>query len=90
MRVVPTFQPRKHGHTRLDLAAKSLPVDDLALQRRKKRLRHRVIVRIPDRPHGGHDAGFPAAFAKRVTRVLAAMVRVMDDIDGTALRDRHV
>ncbi len=70
MRVVPTLQPREHGHARFDLAVKPLPVDHLALKGCKKRLRHRIVVRIPDRPHRGHDARFAAALAKRVARVL--------------------
>ena len=90
MRVVPTFQPREHGHPCLDLTAKALPVDHFALKSCKKRLRHRIVVRIADRSHGGHDAGFATAFAERVAGVLAPMVRMMDDIDRTPLCDRHV
>src|ERR1017187_6035108 len=70
MRVVPTFQPSKYGHARIDLAVKALPVDDLTLQRGEKRFRHRVIVGVSDPAHRGSDARLRAALAEGVAGVL--------------------
>ena len=82
MRVVPTFDPFKHRHLRLRLALEPTPAEQLALEAREKALRHRVVVRIADRSHGGHYTGFPATLAERVAGVLAASVRMVDHRRG--------
>src|ERR1035441_10504666 len=90
IRVVPTLQPGKHVHSRIDLVREAPANYDLSFQGGEKRLGHRVIVSIADPAHRGPDARFRAALAKVVAGVLAAAVRVMDYPSGPSLRDRHV
>src|SRR5580692_319261 len=90
MWVVPTFDPLKNSHLRFGLAFESTAVQDLALERSEKALRHRVIVGIPDRSHRRHHAGLPASLAESVACVLTATIRVMDYRLRPSLRDRHV
>jgi hypothetical protein len=75
MRVVPTFDPLKNGHLRFGLTSEATTVQQLALERCKKTLRHRVVVGITDRSHRGHDTGFATALAEGVARVLGEFNR---------------
>ena len=90
MRVIPTFDPFEHSHLGFRLSFEATTAEQFALERGEEALGHRVVVRIAHRSRRGHDAGFPAALAERVAGVLAALIRVMDDRRGGALRDRHV
>ena len=90
MRVVPTFDPFKNGHLRLRLTFEATTTEQLSLERGEKALRHRVVVRITDRSHRGHDTGLSASLAERIARVLASTIRMMDHRLRPPLRDRHV
>ena len=90
MRVVPTLYPLEDRHPRLRLAPEPPTAEHLALQRGKEALGHRVIVGVTDRAHRGHDAGFLAALAEGVARILRSAVRVMNDPTGLTLGHRHL
>src|SRR5476651_1792876 len=90
MRVVPTFDPFEDGHLRFCLALEATAVEQLALERSKETLCHRVVVCISHRAHRRHDARFAATLAERVARVLAAPIRMVNDFERPALREHHV
>ena len=89
-RVVPSLDPGKDGQFGLSLGLPGAPGNELAFQRGKETLGHGVVVRIPYRAHGGAHTHFLAAVAKCNAGVLAALVRVMNDVLGLAREQRHV
>jgi len=86
MRVIPTFDPFEHRC----LSFEPTTVEQFALERGEKALRHRVVVRVADRSHRRHHVGFPAALSERVARVLTSAIGMVDHRRRPALRDRHV
>ena len=74
VRVIPSLDPRKHSQSCFGLRLPNPPVDQLALQRGKETFSHRIVISIADRPHARAYTHFLAAFAKRHTGVLAALV----------------
>src|ERR1700691_4596826 len=89
MRVLPTFNPFEYGHLSFRLTFEPTPVQQLTLERGKEALRHRVVVCIAHRTHRGHDARLAAALAERVACVLAAAIRMMNDLGRPPLGNRH-
>src|SRR5205085_2535798 len=65
------------------------PVEKLALERCEEGLAHRVVVRVTDRAHRGLHADLATAKAETHRRVLAALIRVMDDRRRLPLPDGH-
>src|SRR3990172_2721081 len=90
MRVVPAFEPFEHRHFGFGLGLEAAAVEHFALQGGEEAFRHRVVVRIADRAHRGHDVHLLAALAERVAGVLAAMIAVMHDRLRPTLRKRRV
>ncbi len=64
--------------------------EQFAFERGVETLAHRVIEAIADRPHRGSNASFIAALAERDRRILAALIRVVNDVFGFTPVDRHV
>src|SRR5690606_14126330 len=90
MRVVPAFDPFKDGHAGFGRALEPPTVEHLSLQRRKEALGHRVVVGVTYRAHRRHDAGFLAALAEGVARILRPTVRMVNNAAWLALRHRHL
>ena len=83
--VVPVLDEPEHGHARLDLAPKRLPVDEFALQGAEGSLGHGVVEAIVSRPGGGQHPHILAALAEGHRRVLETLVGMMDHPGGVAL-----
>jgi len=90
MRVVPAFEPGEDGHPRLGLALEAATIDDFTFESSEEALGHGVVIGITFGSHGRHHPGFPAALAECVTGVLTALIRMMDDRFGSALRKGHI
>jgi transposase InsO family protein len=88
--IVPAFNEVEDLEARLRLRAEALPIEQLALEGREETLAHRVVVRVSDRTHGRPDAGRATPRAEGDRRVLAALIRVMNDVPRPTLRDGHV
>ena len=52
------------------MRVEAAPIDELALERGKKALSHRVIIAVTDRAHRGAYTGFPTATPEGYRRVL--------------------
>ena len=89
-RIVPALDELEDGHAGLRLGLELPPIEQLALQGGEEALAHRIVVGIANRPHRRPDAGFLAAQAEGDRGVLRSLVRVMDHVDRTPLRQRHV
>ncbi len=89
MRVVPALDELEHLPARLGLGAEAVASEELALQRGEKALAQRVVIAVPHRPHGGPNAGLPAAPSEGDRGVLRALVGVADDGPGPALPEGH-
>src|SRR5215467_12240302 len=72
------------------LRAEATTIQKLALQGGEEALAHGVVECVADGAHGGSDAGALAPKAEGDRRVLATVVRVVDDRARLALADRHV
>jgi len=90
MRIVPPFQALEDGYSRLGLRLEPLTVEQLALQCREEALAQSVVEAIGGRPHRGADTGFLAPFPEDDRGVLASLVGMMDDREGTAAPQGHV
>src|SRR5262249_39058410 len=90
VRVVPALDEFEDGQARLNLGVEALAIEELALERREEALTERVVVRVADGSHRRPDAHLAAALAEGERRVLAALIRVMNDVDRAALREGHV
>src|SRR5690606_13660548 len=77
-------------HPGFGLAFEPPTVEHLAFERGEEALGHRVVVGIAHRAHRRHDAGFPAALAESIARVLGPPVRMVDDAARLTLRHRHL
>src|SRR5438552_7766265 len=89
-RIVPAFDEVEDGQARVGLRAEAFAIEQLTLERREEALAERVVVGVAHRAHRGPDAGLATAEPEGDRRVLAALVRVMDDVRGPALLDGHV
>ncbi len=73
MGVVPPLDEVEDRHAGLDLGAKRLRVEQLALERGEEALAHRVVVAIGQRAHRRAHAGLLAAQTEGDRGVLAAL-----------------
>src|SRR5437660_3433695 len=89
-RVVPAFDEVEDGAARVGLTPRALAIDDLAPELREEALAHGVLVAIAHTAHRRPDAGLATAPAEGERRVLAALIRVMNHLGRSALRDGHV
>ena len=74
VRVVPGLNPGKDRQARFGVGLPDPPVNQLTLQRGKEAFCHGVVIGIADRAHARVRNHFLAAFAKRHTGLLAALV----------------
>lgn len=89
-RVVPPFDEVEDGDPRLRVAPEAMAIEQLALERREEALAHGVVVGVPHAAHRRADAGLAAASAEFDRRVLAALVRVMNDSGRAPRSHGHV
>src|SRR5438132_5178529 len=89
-RVVPAFDEVEDGAARVGLGAEAFAIEQLALERREEALAHGVVVGIAHTAHRRPDAGLASAPAEGERRVLVALIRVMNHLGRSALRDGHV
>src|SRR5262245_46978947 len=90
MRVVPALDELEDGSpSRGGIAEASAP-QQFALERGEEALAHRVVVGVAHRAHRGPDAKLLAALPVSDGGVLAAVIRMMDDVPRQALHDGHV
>ena len=91
MRVVEALNVVEDRGSRLTVRGERLAFEQFALEGGEERLGDGIVKAIPATAQGRYDALLLAATAEGDTRVLAAMVRVMDDARiGTAIPQRHV
>jgi hypothetical protein len=69
---------------------KSMPIEQLTLQRGEKTLAHRVVIAIANRAHGHADLSLMTPMAKGYRGVLRALVRVMNHLGWATLTTRHI
>src|SRR5579862_2075387 len=67
-----------------------MPLEQLAFERGEEALTHRVVVRIAHAAHRWSHTHVPAPLPERDRRVLAALIGMVNHIDRSALRERHV
>src|SRR5690349_13766878 len=89
-RIVEALDEVKDRHPSLRLRPEAPAVDELALERGEERLAQRIVVGVAHRAHRRLDTDLTAAEAKRDGRVLASLVRVVDDVRRSTLLDGHV
>ena len=77
-------------HAGVGLGRALAAIEELALEGGEQALGHRVVVALAHRSDRRNDAHLAAACAERIRRILAPLVRVMDDAVGTTLPQRHV
>src|SRR5215471_18828987 len=78
--IVPPFDVAEDRHPGLGLRCKPSLCEQLAFQGREEALAHGVIVRIADGSHGRSYAGLATTAAEGQSRILAALVAVVNDI----------
>src|SRR2546428_647585 len=88
--VVPAFDEVEDGEARVGLRAEAFAIEQLALERREEALAQGVVVGIAYTAHRRPDASLATAAAEGERRVLAALIRVMNHLGRSALRDGHV
>src|SRR5438309_1388479 len=88
--IVPALDEVEDGEARVGRRTEVLPIEQLALEGREEALAQRVVVRVADRTHGRPDAGRATALAEGYRGVLAALIRVMNDVRRPTLRDGHI
>src|SRR2546425_1279310 len=88
--VVPAFDEVEDGEARVGLRAEAFAIEQLALERRDEALAQGVVVGIAHTAHRRPDAGLATAPAVGERGVLAALIRVMNHLGRSALRDGHV
>src|SRR3954468_1760233 len=79
-RIVEALDVGEAGDLCFSLGHKLSAREELALERREETFAHGIVVGVTDRSHGGPNADLTAATAKRERRVLAPLVRMMNDI----------
>src|ERR1044072_9228636 len=88
--IVPAFDVAEDRHPGLGLRCKPSPCEQLAFQGCEEALAHGVIVRIADGSHGRSYAGLATTAAEGQSRILAALIAVVNDNVRLALADRHL
>ena len=83
--VVPGFDPANGGEARVVLGMGDKSVHELALQGGEEALTKRIVSAITGRAQRRTDAELQAALAQGKRIILAALVRVVDDICGPSL-----
>src|ERR671919_1935040 len=90
-RIIPTLDKLEDGPLGLGVGAKDTTVEQLALEGREETLAQSIIKAIPHRPHRRPYAGCFTALSEGDRCVLAALVRMMDNITPrTPLPQRHI
>ena len=89
MRIVPALDELKHCPASLGRRAECAAVQQLALERGEETLAQGVVIAITDRTHGWAHTGVATAFPEGKRRVLTPLVRVVDDVRGMPLPERH-
>ncbi len=89
-RIVPAFDEVEDGKARGGLGAEACAIEHLALERREEAFTHGVVVDVAHTAHRWTDAGLATATAEGERRVLAAVIRMMNHLGRSALRDGHV
>ena len=90
VRVVPAVDELEDRERGFAVALEPMRNEQLALENGVEALAHRIVVAVANRAHRWTNAGFLATAPERDRRVLTALVRVMDDVFGLTLMDRHV
>src|SRR5690242_21937838 len=88
--IVPALDEVEDRVARLCLGAEPMAIEQLALEGREEALAERVVVRVPHASQRRPDAGLPTPATEGDRRVLGALVRVMNEVAGPALRHGHV
>lgn len=89
MRVVPALDPFEQGHSGLGFRLEPAMLEQLFLERSEHALGHGVVVGVAHRAHRRHHVHLLAAFAERVARILATVVRVVNDVLWSPLGQRQ-
>src|SRR5260370_10977740 len=89
-RIVPAFDEVEDGEAGVRLIAEALPIEQLALEGCEEALTEGVVVGVAHAAHRGPDAGLLTPDAEGDRRVLAALVRVMNDVGGPTVPHGHV
>src|SRR2546425_656877 len=89
VRVVPALDELEDGATRLDRGGEAPPGEELALEGREEALAQGVVVGVADRAHRGPDPDLLAPEPEGTRRVLAALIRMVDDLGRPALVHGH-
>ncbi|MNS33180.1 hypothetical protein D3C72_652870 [compost metagenome] len=90
MRVVPALDPSEQCPACVIVRGEARTHQQLAFERGEEGLTHGVIVGIAHRAHRRLNTGVPATSPEGNRRVLAALIRVVNDILWAALRERHI
>src|SRR5260370_29890311 len=88
--IVQAVDEVEDGESVVRLIAEALPIEQLALEGCEEALTEGVVVGVAHAAHRGPDAGLLTPDAEGDRRVLAALVRVMNDVGGPTLLDGHV
>lgn len=89
MRIVPAFDELKNSQACLCWGVKGVAVKQFTFQSGEETFTHRIVIAISDRAHRRSHPGSPTALAEGQGDVLAALVRVVDDI-LTTLANGHL
>src|SRR2546428_1472167 len=85
-RVVPALDEVEDAEAGLGRRWEALPIEQLALEGCEEALAEGVVVGVTHAAHRGPDPGLATPEPEGDRGVLAALVGVMDDVGGTALR----
>ena len=88
--IVPALDEAEDCHPSFALRLELSPVEEFTFELGEEALAHRIVVGIPHRSHGWSDTGFLASQAKGNGGVLRSLIGVMDHVEGTPLRERHI
>jgi len=80
VRVVPALDEGEDGEAGLAMGRESSSIEELAFEGCEEALAEGVVVAVAHRSHRGSDAGFCAPVPEGDGCVLAALVRMMDDV----------
>src|ERR1017187_1335945 len=88
-RIVEAFEELEDGIACLGLRFEPAASQQLAFQRGKETLGHRIVVGVAHTTHRRPYTRFAAAVAELNGRVLRALIRVMDDTSRATHRQCH-
>src|SRR3989475_10076298 len=89
-RVVPALDEVEDAEAGLGRRWEALPIEQLALEGCEEALAEGAVVGVTHAAHRGPDPGLATPEPEGDRGVLAALVGVMDDVGGAALRYRRV